>query len=138
MEELDLGELWRSLVDGKVTLTATAHRDGRCFGVLATCDPARPMLRPNTRDALERLLSGAPQKVVAADIGLSLAALSVRSASALRALGASAPISRTPILLVMAALAARGLAPPPALLEKRADGVRIASAELPGADSRRA
>jgi len=134
VEELDLAELWRSLVSGKMVLTETAYRDGRCFGVLSICHPGRPRLRESERESLERVLTGAPIKVAAADVGVSLAAICVRSANALRAIATPSPVSRTSMLLVMAALAAQGLALSPALLETRADGVRIASVELPGSE----
>jgi DNA-binding CsgD family transcriptional regulator len=106
---LDLSELWAALQHGRFALCEAHCASGRCF---ATLKPKRrDGIAPSPRDAgiLQRMLAGESQKVLAWELGLAVSTIATRSSDALDAMvTGERVVSRAPILLVMAALAARG------------------------------
>ena len=102
-----LAVLWHRLCDGQLFIRDTYCSGGRCYAALEIrAVPVRPSaikLR-----VLERIFQGEGQKAVAADLGVSVASVAGYSLGALTALTCRQRVSRAPILLVMAALAARG------------------------------
>lgn len=131
-ESLDLGELWHSLRAGTVFVTATECRSGRCFATLSAHALGRQ--GPPTEDlkALERVLSGELNKVVASELGISASTLSLHCSKALRAIATESLVSRVPIVLVTAALCARGWSLPEARVEERLEDGLVVSFDLPG------
>jgi DNA-binding CsgD family transcriptional regulator len=130
---LDLADLWRALKDGRVFVTGTSCQDGRCFATLSTTPDGRRTPRTADLTALERVLSGELNKAVAIDLGISASTLSLQCSKALRAIAAETLVSRVSIVLVMAALAARGWPLPHARVDQRAATGSTVSFELPGA-----
>jgi DNA-binding CsgD family transcriptional regulator len=127
-----LAVLWHRLCDGQLFIRDTYCSNGRCYAALEVrTDPVRPSaikLR-----VLERIFQGEGQKAVAADLGVSVASVAGYSLGALTALTCRQRVSRAPILMVMAALAARGSdagsVRDEGLLE---DGTWLVSVEIPG------
>jgi DNA-binding CsgD family transcriptional regulator len=128
----DLAGLWHRLCDGELFIRDTHCSHGRCYAALEIRTlPVRPSavkLR-----VLERIFQGEGQKAVASDLGVSVASVAGYSLGALTSLACRHRVSRSPILLVMAALAARGSdAGPVRHEEMRADGTWLVSVEIPG------
>lgn len=132
-DDFELSELWVLLRDGRASVSAATYRDGRCFATLSTPPESRLQRKVHDFDTLASLLAGQPMKVVASDLGISLASLSERCIRTLRSVTSSERVGRSPIIVVMAALAARGLALPPAHIEVWGRDFCVVSAEVPGA-----
>jgi len=130
--QVELSELWALLREGHTWVSAVTYRDGRCFATLSTPPPTRAPRKLHDVDLLADLLAGQPMKVVAADLGISLASLSERCIRILRSMTAIDRVGRSPIIVVMAALAARGLSLPPAQVEVSGHDFCIVSVEVPG------
>jgi len=129
---LDLGALWHALRDGSVFVTATECRGDRCFATLSANPQGRQGPPNEDLQALERVLAGELNKVVASELGISASTLSLHCSKALRAIATESLVSRVPIVLVTAALCARGWSLPQARVEERlADGL-VVSFDLPG------
>jgi len=131
--QVELSDLWVLLREGHTWLSAATYRDGRCFATLSMPPPSRAPRRIPDFDLLADLLAGQPMKVVAADLGISLASLSERCIRTLRSMTSSDRVGRSPIILVMAALAARGFSLPPAQVEVPGRDFCVVSVEVPGA-----
>jgi DNA-binding CsgD family transcriptional regulator len=131
-QRTDLAGLWHRLCDGQLFMRDTYCSHGRCYAVLETrAVPLRPS--PIKLRVLERIFQGEGQKAVASDLGVSVASVAGYSLGALTALACRHRVSRSPILLVMAALAARGSDAGPLRHEElRPDGTWLISVEIPG------
>ncbi len=108
---IDLGQIWRCLVEGELRLVESEYGAGRCF---ATFEDFR---RGRERDVaavcmLRGLLRGEPLKVVADEFGLAQSTVCHRCIGVLTRFGAGGSVSRTPIIVVMAALCAEGASVP--------------------------
>lgn len=116
----DLASLWPSL------------RQGRCTVVWDRCDRETASLLVSRRrvihgrllhegtaepqlDALERVLLGVQQKVIAYERRLAASSTATKLNRALISLGARGPVSKAPLLLILAVHAAAGRALVPAL-----------------------
>jgi len=84
-------------------------------------------------DVLERVLGGEAQKVLAHELGRAGGTIATYCSQALRAVSYEHNSARAPILLVMAAMAARGARVPAAKLERTLDdGCWLVSVAMPG------
>jgi DNA-binding CsgD family transcriptional regulator len=129
---LDLADLWHALKDGQLFVTETTCHHGRCFTTLSTRANGRPTARREELAALERVLSGELNKVVAIELGVSASTLSLQCSKALRSIASETLVSRVSIVLVMAALAARGWQLPQARVDHRGETDAVVSFDLPG------
>jgi DNA-binding NarL/FixJ family response regulator len=127
----DLAMLWRSLCQRVIRCAEIWHEHGCCFVLFertsASACPPNVHLR-----LLERRFAGESQKALALDLGLSAGTVSAYASAALSELGYAGPVSRTPILIVMAALAAQGYPTSARLEEIREDGRWLVSVRIPG------
>jgi DNA-binding CsgD family transcriptional regulator len=131
-QSADLAVLWHRLSEGQLFIRDSYCEKGRCFAAFEIREPA---VRPSALKlrVLERLFQGEGQKAVAADMRVSVASVAGYSTAALSAIACRHRVSRAPILLVMAALAARGSDSGPVRAEGwRADGTWLVSVEIPG------
>jgi DNA-binding NarL/FixJ family response regulator len=105
--------------------------NGRCFAVVERGSGLR-RARPSGVRILERIFHGESQKALANELGLATATVACHSMRALRLLSRQHRVSRAPIILVMAALAARGLPLQAARFEEQhSDGRWVISVEVP-------
>jgi DNA-binding CsgD family transcriptional regulator len=100
----DLADLWRLLTSGAWVFRDTFETDERYLAVLqpAALLPARP-LAPRKLQLLERVLLGAPAKVVAMDNQRSLSSITGSVQFCIRAMGLSTRVSQASVLLTLAA-----------------------------------
>jgi DNA-binding NarL/FixJ family response regulator len=131
-QNADLAVLWHRLCEGQLFISDTYCEHGRCYAAFEirskTVRPSALKLR-----VLERLFQGEGQKAIAADMSVSVASVAGYSTAALSAIACRHRVSRAPILLVMAALAARGSNSGRVRHEGwRADGTWLVSVEIPG------
>ena len=105
----DLATLWLDLTRGNCKIVATFLTQERCYATINMSGPVpRSEPAPSAKTAmLERVLLGAAQKTIAADLDLSRSAIALGCAECLAALGVGGTVSRTPLILVLAAHAAR-------------------------------
>jgi DNA-binding CsgD family transcriptional regulator len=127
----ELRDLWELLRDGRAFVSEATYADGRCIAMVSSRSQAGSAPRSGDVEILGRLLAGEPMKVVAADFGLSLASLSDRCARTLRSMTTQDRVGRSPIILIMAALAARGLQLPSGRVEEQRPDGCVISAEVP-------
>jgi DNA-binding NarL/FixJ family response regulator len=126
-----LARLWRLLMAGQLFIEATYCLEGRCFGVVARRARQQPA-RAESVEILERVFESESQKAVAYELGLSIATVATHSASVLDSICTKHLVSRAPIIVVMAALAARGVPLGSARFdEARSDGRWVLSVEVP-------
>ncbi len=132
--EIDLGVLWRGLRGGSSYVVSSYYADGSCWATVeARSRAAMPACPPIALDALERVLGGEPQKVVAYELGRAVPTVASYCSQALKALSYEHNCARAPMLLVMAAAAARGARMPAAKLGRRLDdGSCVVSVVVPG------
>jgi len=135
-QNANLAVLWHRLSEGQLFIRDSYCENGRCFAAFEIRESgARPSALKLR--VLERLFQGEGQKAVAADMRVSVASVAGYSTAALAAIACRHRVSRAPILLVMAALAARGSDSGPVRHEGwRADGTWLVSVEIPGATFR--
>ncbi|HTQ06626.1 MAG TPA: hypothetical protein VMI54_22355 [Polyangiaceae bacterium] len=133
---------WSALVSGAAKACAVFESDGRAYLVVtATTPPAKP-LSPLARQALEGLLCGEQQKVLASDLKLSTSSICRYCRLALAHMGLEGPPSRAPMLLAMLALAARDRCDPALVREARFEhdgrsfSVYSAAPRAPGSSAR--
>lgn len=129
---VDLAVLWRRLCEGRFFVSETYCEAGRCFAVLEARAEAAGVSAKLVQ-ILERVFEGESQKSMACDLCVSVGTLAGYCNRGLSAFMPHHWVSRAPLVVVMAALAARG-AP---LGYARYDGVRddarwVISVELPG------
>jgi DNA-binding CsgD family transcriptional regulator len=131
-ESTDLALLWQRLQNGRLFVADSRCLDGRCFAVLERrCGACRP--RPGGVQILERIFHGESQKALANELGLATATVACHSMRALKILSRQHRVSRAPIVLIMAALAARGLPLGAARFEELYPDARwVISVEVPG------
>jgi DNA-binding CsgD family transcriptional regulator len=108
---LDLATLWRELVAGNWFAVSGFCSETHCF-----LEVESRKKRPNSARRqvsslimLEQTLTGDSPKAIAIDASLSRSTVATRCADGLRALSAERSLSRVPMLIIMAAHAARGL-----------------------------
>jgi DNA-binding NarL/FixJ family response regulator len=127
----DLATLWHELCARAVRCVEIRHEAGRCFAVLEKTPDAGTPPSLHLR-LLERRFAGESQKCLAVDLGVSASTVSAYAATTLSRLGYDGPVSRTPILFVMASLAAQGFPTQARLEEIRDDGRWVLSVRVPG------
>lgn len=130
---IDLADLWRGLVSGHFFLSSSYYRAGRCYTILRKSERTSRRPSPTAVRVLERVLAGESQKLLACELGLTSPTIASYCSGALRGVAYERLSSRAPIVVVMAALAARGVALPEARLEETLeDGSWVISVETPG------
>ncbi len=103
---VDLADVWRGLVTGRLRITNSTVTAGRCF---ISLQPGR--LRPVSykfAEAMERVFAGEQPKVVAADLSLSLSTICHYNKRFLLMSSAHPNAAGVSAFLVAAACAARG------------------------------
>ena len=131
-ESTQLALLWQRLLDGRLFVSDSRCEAGRCFAVLEHGSGLRRPCAGGVR-ILERIFQGESQKALAGELGLATATVACHSMRALKVLTRQHRVSRAPIVLIMAALAARGLPLGPARFEElRRDARWVISVEVPG------
>ncbi|HYP97653.1 MAG TPA: hypothetical protein VER96_03195 [Polyangiaceae bacterium] len=131
---IDLASLWRDLRNGELYMASSYYTDHLCS---ATMEVRRRGKVPPTvaLDVLERVLGGEAQKVLALELGRAGPTIASYCGQALRAICYEHNCARAPILLVMAAMAARGARVPNARLERVLDdGSCVVSVAMPGSN----
>ena len=121
-QSIELGALWRLLLAGRLVITSAFGLDGRSLLELEHRPYACPIPQENSR-IVERVLEGECPKALAAELGLTVSALSGRCANVLLAMGINGCVSRAPAILVMAVFAARCVAAGQAQMVRLADGL---------------
>lgn len=109
-EHFELSLLWQQLSSGSWRVTDQFSSPERHYVVVETSlGSTRDQPRPAARHfaALRQVLSGSYQKTLALDLGLSPATVASNLAIALTAMGLDTRASRVPVILAMAAHAAR-------------------------------
>jgi DNA-binding CsgD family transcriptional regulator len=129
---IDLAALWRGLRGGELYVASSRYDAGHCW---ATIELGRRTVMPTAvaMDVLERVLGGEAQKVLAYELDRAIATIAGYCSQALKAIAYEHNCARAPILLVMAAMAARGALVPHAKLERVLDdGSWLVSVAMPG------
>lgn len=129
---MDLATLWHRLCKGELFITQTWCRGGRCY---ATVRVPIGGTRSNAMhlSTLERVLVGESQKSLAIDLNVSVTTIATWAMLAMSSLMTRQLVSRAPILLVAAALAARGVSAEGARLEQEIEeGAWTISITVPG------
>lgn len=129
---MDLASLWSGLIAGKLYVASSHCASESCWAVI---EERRRAIVPSARAVavLERVLGGEAQKVLAYELGRAVATIAGYCSQALKAIAYEHNCARAPILLVMAANAARGASVPKAKLERVLDdGSWLISVVLPG------
>lgn len=129
---LDLGVLWSLLLEGQLFIAASHCSEGRCFAKLATGNGRAVSAQSGL--LLERFLLGERQKSLAIDFGVAVSTIASHCTTALNGFVRTPNASHAPILVVMAAHAARGSLLPPAVVElQEPDGCWLVHVKVPGA-----
>jgi DNA-binding CsgD family transcriptional regulator len=131
-ESTDLALLWQRLCEGRLFVSQTYCEAGRSFAVLEA-RAGGAAARARYVQILERIFEGESQKAMACELEVSIATLAGYCHRGLSAFMTPQWVSRAPLVVVMAALAARGTA----LGYARCDGLRddarwLLSVETPG------
>jgi DNA-binding CsgD family transcriptional regulator len=128
---IDLALLWHSLCEHRLYVSEASYAGGRCVAVLNR--PQGSKVPAEYIQLVERRFEGQSQKAMAIELGVSVGTIAGYAAQAMAALFRGHRVSRAPIILVMAAHAARGVPQRPARLEeRRGDGSSVISVEVPG------
>jgi DNA-binding CsgD family transcriptional regulator len=107
---IDLGSVWRDLLLGKCFASFTLCSDSKCIVSLVTRQaPPPPPAEENFR-ILERILLGEGQQSIALSLDIGVSTVAAKATGCLRYIGREHRSSRVPVLLTMAAHAARGAA----------------------------
>lgn len=129
---IDLGVLWPLFLEGQLFIAESHCSEGRCFAKLEA-GTGRAVGGPSV-ELLERFLLGERQKSLAIDFGVAISTIASHCTSALSRFSHTPNASHSPILIVMAAHAARGSALPPAVVERQEpDGGWLVHVKVPGA-----
>lgn len=80
-------ELWQAFVDGAYQLVDRFDEEGRCYLVALRCRGRRRALRERERVVLERRAQGKRLESIAAELGVSVSAVSRRLHGGMRKLG---------------------------------------------------
>jgi DNA-binding CsgD family transcriptional regulator len=105
----ELGKLWERLTAGEWQVRDTFSAGGRLYAVVE--EPVYRRVRRRRRRGLamiERVLLGERAKVVAIDCEVTESTVAVAIKGQLRSMGLGCKVRATPLILVMAARAARG------------------------------
>lgn len=130
-QSLALAELWHELCAGRIFISQTHCTLGRCYARMET--RRGEALETEQIRMLERVFSGESQKSLACDLRVSVATIAGRCNLSLGRMLRGHRVSRAPILLVMASLAAAGVELADARVESRHDdGSWVVSVEVPG------
>jgi DNA-binding CsgD family transcriptional regulator len=108
-QTLELTKLWRELVNGTWRTRASFCSETECFLVLEPCKARPRALAPHVVSMLELVLTGESQKRLAIESRLSRSTVATRCAVSLRGMGSEHTLSSVPILILLAAHAARGM-----------------------------
>lgn len=129
---IDLGVLWPLLLEGQLFIAESQYSEGRCFAKLAA--GTGRAVGAQSAVLLERFLLGERQKSLAIDFGVAISTIASHCTTALGSFVRTPNASHAPILVVMAAHAARGSLLPPAVVELREpDGGWLVHVKVPGA-----
>jgi DNA-binding NarL/FixJ family response regulator len=130
-DSVDLGQLWHRLCDGRLFVVDTHCAEGRCFAVLEARSSGRE--RSRRVQIVERVFEGESQQALACELGVSVATVATHCTQVLNGFIHRHWVSRAPIMLTMAALAARGAPLGRARCDSlRDDGRWVISVEIPG------
>jgi DNA-binding CsgD family transcriptional regulator len=107
-EPQSLAALWHELTSGAIRIAHSFFTEDHCFLVLTECDSkiARA-IAPNRLRVLEAVLAVSDIKSAAFELERSNSTVSQTAALALRELGLECTAARIPVLVALAALAAR-------------------------------
>jgi serine/threonine protein kinase/DNA-binding NarL/FixJ family response regulator len=98
----ELAAFWQGLVDGELHVVNAFFLEQRCYAIAATC--VRSPLTEREQTLLRRGFLAEPQKVLAADLGVSGTTVSVLIGRALRKLGLERRMGSAPLAVVLSAL----------------------------------
>jgi serine/threonine protein kinase/DNA-binding NarL/FixJ family response regulator len=98
----ELSAFWQGLVDGELHVVNAFFLEQRCYAIAATC--VRSPLTEREQTLLRRGFLAEPQKVLAADLGVSGTTVSVLIGRALRKLGLERRMGSAPLAVVLSAL----------------------------------
>lgn len=130
---IDLAGLWRGLRAGELYVASSHYANGSCWAVIE--QGKRTVPSATAMAVLERVLGGEAQKVLAYELSRAVATIAAYCSQALRAIAYEHNCARAPILLVMAATAARGACVPKAKLERVLDdGSWLIGVAVPGSN----
>jgi len=106
---IDLAGVWHDLISRRFRVSGYGYTEGHCSLVLTPVGQIVPK-RFSARQCLvtERLLLGAPQKVVALEFGLAPSTVAIAFAKFVRSLGTPCRMQSVPMPVAMAVHAARG------------------------------
>lgn len=128
---VELASLWEQLLSGQLSVVGSYCSSGRCHAELRReCRRAVPTV---PRRLLERFFLGQSQKSLALEHALSHATVAAHCSAALHAFAPGTRAAHAPVLIVMAAHAARGASLAPAVVEEGgSDGRLLAQVPIPG------
>jgi DNA-binding NarL/FixJ family response regulator len=104
--EVDLGLVWRELVQGRQTVLDTFFTQTRCGIILAESAEKQRGLIGRRLSIIDAVLRGCAQGNIAIDMGLSPSTIAIEMRAALQAIGVRERPSRVHPLLMLAATAA--------------------------------
>lgn len=131
-ESTDLGLLWHMLAEGRLFISRADYVDGRCHALLEARSGRSPAPAACVQ-ILERVFEGESQKAIACELGVSVGTVAGYCQRALSAFMPGQWVSRVPILVAMAALAAHGERGGQARCEDVVDSSHwVISVEVPG------
>ena len=108
-DPVGLDEIWRRLVGGHIVLVGGEGFDDH-VSIIVEHRESRRGARSSEVRVLERVFRGEPQKMLAGELGVSVATITRMCMTVLRKMGApDQPVAGVSVLLVMAAHAASGL-----------------------------
>jgi DNA-binding NarL/FixJ family response regulator len=137
-ESIALREVWEQLIRGERKIRDSFMTDDRCFLVLSDLGFEEAVPLDARRLAIfERALLGEAQKVLASEYQVAISTVAVVLKNCLKFIGLECNASRVPLLVILAASAARKTAP---LREARAsvifiDGQRRLAISTPRPDA---
>ena len=104
-----LATLWQDLISGRSVIVGSRCNAERCFLELESSAKPAPNIPPQRLQILQRILTGSTQKVVADDLKLAVSTIAAACSYSLQRMGQQRLPSRAPLLLMLAAHAARGV-----------------------------
>jgi DNA-binding CsgD family transcriptional regulator len=113
---VELGSVWRQLLVGNTLVRESDCRAGRLF-LLVEKRPHPVPIDPSHSSLLELVLQSPCPKALAIELGMAMSTLSSRCSGVLAAIGVKGRTACIPLILAMAAEAARGRALPSAACE---------------------
>lgn len=113
-QEIRLGWLWEELATERSRAVDTFCHDGRGFVILQSTNELGcefPLLNARSLALFQRVLLGAPQKVIAIELGVSPSLVAATASHCAHAMGFGCSATKIPFLLLMAARACSEPAP---------------------------